>query len=556
MMLKNVKMPMTAGGGTSSRRSLKSALKRGFTIMELVIVIAVIAVLAAVLIPTFANITERANESNDTQLVRNLNTALLVDGESHETMQDALEAVRESGYDVAKINASATNSEILWDSANDVFCYKNGDEIKYIPESSLAVANPEPYQFWQISDSVSDTYSTYLYNYTGNGVIENLTTGLDVGEETGITEITYDRSTATDAREVTIRTNGGELNINAANDVVNHYGAASIVDITAIDTESFHEFGNVSWFRIVTGHVVLESDSNVLSMCIQAVNNEVKANITKHENAFVKDYKTFQGDKKASSVLVNGETVVITDLPISQAAFGKDNEIVLTGGVAETSGVQFLKLSEACRNATAGGTVKLLQDIYLTSVLQVQKELTIDLNGYGIYSNIESGIASGDITNSDINKSAMILVSSKDGNLTVVDSSPDKTGVIDIQEGNEGFAITVHGNEQTGGGRAKLTIEAGTIIGNMHSVFVGYGELIVNGGTFRIYTDDSSEYVSINCEDTRFAARTATVSITGGRFYKFDPTKSAEAGNPSFVAEGYEVLPEDSDGYFEVVKSN
>ena len=76
---------------------------------------------------------------------------------------------------------------------------------------------------------------------------------------------------------------------------------------------------------------------------------------------------------------------------------------------------------------------------------------------------------------------------------TVVDSSPDKTGVIDIQEGNEGFAITVHGNEQTGGGRAKLTIEAGTIIGNMHSVFVGYGELIVNGGTFRIYTDDSSE---------------------------------------------------------------
>ena len=163
MMLKNVKMPMTAGGGTSNRRSLKSALKRGFTIMELVIVIAVIAVLAAVLIPTFANITERANTSADTQLVRNLNTALLVDGESHETMQDALEAVRESGYDVAKINASATNSEILWDSANDVFCYKNGDEIKYIPESSLAVANPEPYQFWQISDSVSDTYSTYLY---------------------------------------------------------------------------------------------------------------------------------------------------------------------------------------------------------------------------------------------------------------------------------------------------------------------------------------------------------------------------------------------------------
>ena len=44
--------------------------------MELVIVIAVIAVLAAVLIPTFANLTERANESADTQTVENLNTIL------------------------------------------------------------------------------------------------------------------------------------------------------------------------------------------------------------------------------------------------------------------------------------------------------------------------------------------------------------------------------------------------------------------------------------------------------------------------------------------------
>ncbi len=38
-------------------------MKKGFTIMELVIVIAVIAILAAVLIPTFSNITENANES-------------------------------------------------------------------------------------------------------------------------------------------------------------------------------------------------------------------------------------------------------------------------------------------------------------------------------------------------------------------------------------------------------------------------------------------------------------------------------------------------------------
>lgn len=44
--------------------------KRGFTITELVIVIAVIAILAAVLIPTFSNVIKRANESAAMQEAR------------------------------------------------------------------------------------------------------------------------------------------------------------------------------------------------------------------------------------------------------------------------------------------------------------------------------------------------------------------------------------------------------------------------------------------------------------------------------------------------------
>ena len=44
-------------------KNFKKALKRAFTITELVIVIAVIAILAAVLIPTFSNVIEKANQS-------------------------------------------------------------------------------------------------------------------------------------------------------------------------------------------------------------------------------------------------------------------------------------------------------------------------------------------------------------------------------------------------------------------------------------------------------------------------------------------------------------
>ena len=48
--------------------------KKGFTIVELVIVIAVIAILAAVLIPTFSGIIQKAEASADMQEARNAYT--------------------------------------------------------------------------------------------------------------------------------------------------------------------------------------------------------------------------------------------------------------------------------------------------------------------------------------------------------------------------------------------------------------------------------------------------------------------------------------------------
>lgn len=60
----------------SAKKGIPGRFRRAFTITELVIVIAVIAILAAVLIPTFANVIENSKRSHDEQYVREMNVAL------------------------------------------------------------------------------------------------------------------------------------------------------------------------------------------------------------------------------------------------------------------------------------------------------------------------------------------------------------------------------------------------------------------------------------------------------------------------------------------------
>ena len=58
---------------------MKNTKKRGFTIVELVIVIAVIAILASVLVPTFTNVVTKAKESAAMQNARSAWTDYLAD---------------------------------------------------------------------------------------------------------------------------------------------------------------------------------------------------------------------------------------------------------------------------------------------------------------------------------------------------------------------------------------------------------------------------------------------------------------------------------------------
>lgn len=113
-------------------------LKKAFTITELVIVIAVVAILAAVLIPTFVNIVDKANESTDTQAVREMNLALenaeILEGQP-ETLTDALEVLANAGMDANAYKALSKGRKFVWDSSiNRVLYVTDNNKVLYPQE--------------------------------------------------------------------------------------------------------------------------------------------------------------------------------------------------------------------------------------------------------------------------------------------------------------------------------------------------------------------------------------------------------------------------------------
>ena len=242
---------------------MKRTNKKGFTIVELVIVIAVIAILAAVLIPNISRLVRKAQVSNDLSLVRNLNLALETESATmdYPTAYDAFAAVKENGYDIAKIEAKASNNKILYDEVNKCFVYLNGANLEYYPNSKKGDTATPNHQLWTVVTSAEDAkksqYSVY-WNGGDNTAVEVKDVGFDVGVNKNV------NVTVTAAKqELTVRTNGGDMTITSTG-TINHYGMIERGYLKEVASESYHEFGYVTSFIEVTkGHVVIEPKASV-----------------------------------------------------------------------------------------------------------------------------------------------------------------------------------------------------------------------------------------------------------------------------------------------------
>ena len=134
--------------------------KKGFTIVELVIVISVIAILAAVLIPTFGGMVGKANTSKALQEAKNTYSEdlALLDGQAGNYLK--------SGYVEFKKTA-----DVALDSTKTYYT-KSGEN--YVKVASPDVANIGNYYEEDLTDSITKgafagakyTYKTDKYTCT------------------------------------------------------------------------------------------------------------------------------------------------------------------------------------------------------------------------------------------------------------------------------------------------------------------------------------------------------------------------------------------------------
>ena len=354
--------------------------KKGFTIVELVIVIAIIAILAAVLIPTFASLVKKANVSADTQLVRNLNMAVEIEKASsnakHSTMHEALMTAQAAGYDVDTIVAKS-GYNIAWDSANDRFVLVDKDAKKYIYPTSEntaenSISNPADYfLFCDDATKISEDNSGFSYYLSKNAKLPTdgavtVKAGFDAGENKNLKEVTYNGG----ATKVIFNLNGGKLTVEDTNDSNQQYfyGFAAEADITT-GNKCFYVYGTVAKATVKAGTVIAKKNS------ILVVDSAAEGSTVNKDGGIV---MAAAGSNLGENVAVSDET--------EKGNFALE--------ISDAAGLAAFRDSVNAGMTYAGLTVKLTADIDLSTQGNwnpIGNRYALDNNGAPVDTTVEKG---------------------------------------------------------------------------------------------------------------------------------------------------------------------
>lgn len=477
---------------------MKRSTEKGFTVVELVIVVAVIAILAAVLVPTFSKVVRNAKVSKDVSLFKNVNIALAAqeatDGKPKRA-SDAIGKIFNDGFVLNRLIPAAEGCYVVYDLTNNRFALLDSEfDIVY---SETEISN-NLYLLTGDQNTIdkaklNETYSfKYLITTNENLTLDNSFDARLIGD--------CNVTLKTDNTECFIFTDGGNIVVNAPQATITHVGNADTVTVDKVSGNSYHVQGTVNELILRSGRVVVEGDSVVDVIVIPEDADDYSIFV---ESA---DEKTNQGE--VGRVIVNAATqeVVVKD---------KNSGVVVgvyypTLPLGDTDkDVVFVYKSEDIKG---DGVYKLMNDIEGSLAVSADETVVIDLNGKNfkttgtIVNNGTATIKNGTITRVTDYGDEQYCVENR-GNLTLSDLT-----VVADSDNSPDAALIFNGN-------ANETTSALTINGGTYSTYGKYtvqnesGNTIINGGEFKC------NYSSSSTDKGAVIFNNALLTVNDGKFF-------------------------------------
>ena len=515
-------------------------LKRAFTVVELVIVIAVVAILAAVLIPTFANLIDKAKESSDMQTVKNLNTLLITEetgsGEKPDSMAEVLAIAEAGGSKVENLTPTSDGNYLVWEKGSNRFALIDGEGNAIFADQATKVFTGNT--VYKFSNDLNDltAESDYALCFTedtaiSSAVITDLTVSADfsiLGNKISSVTIpetfdgTIDLTLNNPAAAVCVaggadRTSYPTINLyGTAGSVSGPLGSNGIPYAGNFGMQSLHVYGNVNNIFVASGKVVAENASNIYSVVVAGSLEADAIQIQIETNSEVSYISTTNGTKLASlDSIVTGNktnTTIFTESSVSSLFGGGIGTQEAPYLIANESQLKQIGSSLDLWNDFIGYNTyyfKLINDITLTTDTRISNKIRVlDLNGHTI--SLDGAgtftVQGGDVT---------VL---GNGTITTLETKTTNPSV---------FYVINNGN---------LTIENGTFIGGLSAIEIGTNSqnstdkstaTIKSGyfGALSIYKENdqsSGVWYVLNCQDKSRAS--SQFIISGGTFFNFDLT--------------------------------
>lgn len=230
---------------------MKKTNRKAFTLVELVIVIAVIAILAAVMIPTFGGIIQSANEASDKSTAANLTIAISQKVNGIKTVDDLYDVIEKTfgkAYADSIAPKTASSGNHFWfDAKTKRVVFSSYEKLyEHIPSESAhvdsgvsAINKVEGISTGVFGDSYR-TIEALDKNGDGTGYFFYL---VDKGGDIGTILNTFDDADDTNNNvngliDIKNSTEASEKNKSLAEAIYNRLGVVSVISSFKIDVEN------------------------------------------------------------------------------------------------------------------------------------------------------------------------------------------------------------------------------------------------------------------------------------------------------------------------------